>query len=414
MTGTAKFPDPGALAHLSQRLDPNSSAPIAVGFSGGGDSLALLVLALSLERPVVALTVDHGLNPDSRQWTAQARAAALQLGASWRGLYWVGPKPSTGLPAAARLARHRLLAEAAREEGARIILLGHTSDDLAEAHLMRRTDTPLLALPRVWSPSPVWPEGRGLALLRPLLGASRHGLRQFLTARGLSWLEDPANQDLKYARARARKALDGQDDDLQAPEQAAPPALSTRAAQVRFDLAGRAALDRTLFEGTSHSLAQRLLGALILSVSGAERPARGVELARLLARLAAPGDFSATLCGARVSARGQAVSLVRQAPDPRSPRIPAFGVFDGRFECAAPLHFLSGYAAGLGPEDHRRLRRIPAEARPTLPVWLDADGRPHLPAPIGICAVSVRALAPDRFAFACGQIAHEGQLASQS
>ena len=90
---------------------------MALALSGGGDSVALLHLAADWARargrPLLALTVDHGLNPDSARWTAEAAEAARAAGADWRGLTWDGDKPATGLTAAARAARHRLIGEAA-------------------------------------------------------------------------------------------------------------------------------------------------------------------------------------------------------------------------------------------------------------------------------------------------------------
>jgi tRNA(Ile)-lysidine synthase len=84
-------------------------------------------------------------------------------------------------------------------------LLGHTADDLAEAAAMRAEGSSV-SDPRYWSPSPVWPEGRGVMLLRPLLGERRAALRAWLSGRGETWLDDPANDDPRSARARARRA----------------------------------------------------------------------------------------------------------------------------------------------------------------------------------------------------------------
>ncbi len=137
-----------------------------------------------------------------------AGTAARAAGADWRGLAWTGDKPATGLTAAARAARHRLIADAAREAGARVVLFAHTADDIAEAERMRAEGSTLGRL-RDWSPSPAWPEGRGLMLQRPLLDARRAELRAWLRDQGAGWIDDPANEDPRFARARARRALDG-------------------------------------------------------------------------------------------------------------------------------------------------------------------------------------------------------------
>ena len=199
---------------LDRRLSRDVSAPIALALSGGGDSLALLTLAADWAkangRKLLALTVDHRVQADSATWTAFARDAALRTGAEWRGLVWDGEKPTTGLQAAARAARHALIADAAREAGASVVLFAHTRDDVREAGRMRDEGSTLGRV-REWSPSPAWPEGRDLFVLRPLLEISRAALRDDLRARGLDWIEDPANTDLHYARSRARAALDATD-----------------------------------------------------------------------------------------------------------------------------------------------------------------------------------------------------------
>lgn len=60
---------------------------------------------------------------------------------------------------------------------------------------------------RDWSPSPVWTEGRGLMLLRPMLGAGRGEVRDWLAGQGADWIDDPGNEDVRYARSRARAFL---------------------------------------------------------------------------------------------------------------------------------------------------------------------------------------------------------------
>ncbi|WP_292046036.1 tRNA lysidine(34) synthetase, partial [Brevundimonas sp. UBA5718] len=130
------------LTRLDARLSRDVEQPLVLALSGGGDSIALLRLAAEWAktrgRRLLALSVDHGLNPESGRWNAFAEQAARAVGGDWRGLRWDGDKPQTGLTAAARSARHRLIAEAARTAGARVVLFAHTADDIAEADLMRR------------------------------------------------------------------------------------------------------------------------------------------------------------------------------------------------------------------------------------------------------------------------------------
>ena len=181
-----------------------------MALSGGGDSVALLHLAAEWAgakgRRLLALTVDHNLNAMSADWTRFAGEAARAVGADWRALSWTEAVPGPGLTARARAARHGLIAEAARAAGARVVLLAHTLDDVAEADWMRARGSTLGRV-REWSPSPVWPQGRGLMLLRPLLDERREGLRVFLKARGQGWVEDPANADQRFGRSGARAAL---------------------------------------------------------------------------------------------------------------------------------------------------------------------------------------------------------------
>ena len=393
-------------AALDRRLDRASRAPLAVGFSGGGDSLFLLKAVLELDRPVLALVVDHGLQGDSARWTADAVAKALALGAQARALVWTGDKPSTGLPAAARRARHALLADAAREAGAKVLLLGHTASDLAEGVAMRAEGS-TVSDPREWAPSPVWPEGRGVFLLRPLLDLTRDEIRQALAAQGETWLDDPANDDLRYARARARAS----GPDGVSPVESAPCSPPT----FEIDRAGAIHLPR--------EVAAAHLAAGLLCAAGTERPPRGERLARLVERLRAGESFTATLAGARVEA-GEDVLICRDAGEtargglaPLALAPGETGVWDGRWDIAAgtaPLtvEALKGKASSLSPAQRAALSTIPAAARPSLPLMVRKGAAPYCPALDGPDLAAegnepARPLVLDRFRAAIGLIDQE-------
>jgi tRNA(Ile)-lysidine synthase len=366
-------------AALDRRLDPTSAAPLAVGFSGGGDSLFLLKTVLDWARPrgrpVLALTVDHGLQPDSERWTADAVAKAEALSAQAHVLAWTGDKPRAGLPAAARHARHALLANAARAAGARVLLLGHTASDLAEGAAMRAEGS-TVSDPREWAPSPVWPAGRDVFVLRPMLSLSRAAIRETLAAEGETWLEDPANADLRYARARARAA--GMGETFSEPTPLSPPPSFS------VDPSGVIRLPR--------DAAAAPLAAALLCAAGTERPPRGERLERLVQRLRGGEAFTATLAGARIEA-GDEVLICRDAGEtargglaPLALSPGEMGVWDGRWEVTAgavPLTVvaLKGSASSLSPDQRARLASIPASARPSLPLFLRHGAAPA-PAPL--------------------------------
>ena len=320
-----------------RRLLTHTSQPLAVALSGGGDSVALLRLAADWAarngRPLLALTVDHGLHPDSPAWTDFAAERAQESGAVVRTLKWEGDKPAAGLPAAARAARHALLATAAREAGATVILLGHTADDVSETERMRAGDAAGIGRLREWAPSPAWPEGRGVMLLRPMLGLRRADLRTWLAARGDIWLDDPANEDRRFARVRARQ--DGDGARREGPSANRDAALAAQADPVEAgpDASLRIPLSALLDRPT----ALRLLAIAAVCAGGGHRPPRSLQVERALVGL--EGGEVAGLCGARLERRGGHVMVSLEPGERRrNPRPNVDGVVDGRFDAhGAPL-----------------------------------------------------------------------------
>jgi tRNA(Ile)-lysidine synthase len=418
------MPQRAAIAVLDRRLDSGSRAPLAVAYSGGGDSLALLVVACAwaaaVDRPVIALHVDHRLQAMSGAWADRAQAQADRLGARFMRLTWDAPKPTTGLPAAARAARHSLMAEAARAAGCRVLLMGHTLDDQLENAVMRAAGAPVGALSE-WSPSPSWPQGRGLFLLRPLLAIRRAALREGLAAGGLAWIDDPANDDSRYARARARRAL-GSSSAVPPP----PADIRALAAACRPTAWGGFEIDRAALAAAPVEQALRLLQIALACASGAPGLARPGRARGLLARIAAPGAFVASLAGARVEAGSSAI-LAREAGEAaRGGLAPLMlepgqaAVWDGRFEVVAQqsgwrVEALRGQMSRLDPADVARLRDVPVFVRPSLPVLrapddLVAPGRLALAgqgAHIGFIETSLSVLCEHRFAAAAGLVSRE-------
>lgn len=402
------------LAPFDRRLEPAAPHPIAVALSGGADSLLALRLTLAWARQhgrgVIALIVDHGLQPQSAEWTAFAARTARALGAGARTLIWRGPHPATGLPAAARAARHRLLAEAARAAGARVIVTGHTASDAAENAVLGQGRL------EEWSPSPAWPQGRGVFLLRPLLALSREAVRRRLAAEGAVWIDDPANTDRRHPRVRARQGLE------------TTPASSLRNSTPSAPLAAGAAfegggisLSRVEFRAAGPAArAQFTRAALVCSGGGSVIP-RSASISRLCEAIAGPDDVTATLCGARVIASPERILVVRNAGDITrkglAPLALAQGeaaVWDGRYalkaEGAGQILALRGRSRLPPPDQRRALLAWPAAARPALPLILRQDGTATCPILASGSGDEAQWLVPARFLGACGLITREGQL----
>jgi tRNA(Ile)-lysidine synthase len=187
-----------------------STAKIAIALSGGGDSMALACLAHGFlagrgeQDRLFAVTVDHGLRPESAGEAERAGEFCAALGIDHEIRRWDGDKPAAGLQAAARDARYRLLAEAARNAGCGMVLTGHTLDDQAETVAMRQARGPGRGLSGI---APATLYARRTWFVRPLIVLRRADLRAFLKERGQDWVDDPSNFDPRFERVRLRGSL---------------------------------------------------------------------------------------------------------------------------------------------------------------------------------------------------------------
>lgn len=338
---------------LFSAVDVSGSPTVLVAVSGGGDSMALLDLAGACFGPgrIAAATVDHGLRQGS---AAEAQAVAdfcAARGIRHLTLRWDGAKPSSGLQAAARAARYRLLAQAARDLGATILLVGHTADDQAETVSMRAARG----------------SGRGMAgmapatlldgwlwLVRPLLGIRRTDLRAHLARRGLSWFDDPTNENPAYERVRTRRDLSGPgavEHALALAEAAAEARRGAGEAAARLIRAcsmpfpGLFRLDARAFTPADPA-AVYALRLLLATAGGTPHLPDEARSAALLARFCEP-RLRATLSRAAVERRGDAIWLRREARGlPASGPPPPSALWDGRYRLSRTDDILVAPLAG--------------------------------------------------------------------
>lgn len=386
--------DAAEFAGLMRHLGPFERAPrLAVACSGGPDSLALTVLAArwAAERggSATALIVDHGLRASSSAEVAATVRRLAARGIAAEVLPWAGPKPATGVQAAARAARYERLQGWCRAHGVLHLLTAHHLDDQAETLLMR--------LARGG-------EGDGLAamsalleladcrLLRPLLSVRGERLATTLRAAGLEWVDDPSNDDPRYERVRIRRALAAAGLDplglaaSAAGHARARMALEAASARLLADSAslspaGFARLDPAAVAAASEEVARHALARLLQAIGGRTYAPAAASLGRLLAGIVRDGGAArGTLGGCRLaSAPGGDLLVAREARNLPASRPLAAGErfrWDGRFEVACPVRLRTRmWLAPLG--GHAAVaRHLPSAARAAAPALFDVDGMP--------------------------------------
>jgi tRNA(Ile)-lysidine synthase len=314
---------------------------LVLAVSGGPDSTALLVLAARWRKrarrgpKLTAVTVDHGLRPESRREAILVKALAKRLGVLHRTIPWCGDKPTTGVQAKARAARYHLLTDAARRAGASHVLTAHTLDDQGETVLIRMARgsglTGLAAMSRV---TPL----NGRLLVRPLLGLPKARLVATLRSAGIPFVEDPSNIDPRFTRARLRTLMPELASEGLGPERLARLAHRIRRADAAIETMVDAAagflqdpwsgkgpivINAAAYATLPAEVALRLMGRA-LALAGDEGPVELGKLEAFMASLAAAltnkppaGRFRRTLAGALVTLAHDRI-IVESAPARRN------------------------------------------------------------------------------------------------
>ena len=366
---------------------------MAIGVSGGADSVALALLAHGWARArggtVDALTVDHGLRPEAAREAAQVGTWLSDRGIRHRILAWVGPRPQRGVQAAARAARYGLLEGWCAEQGVLHLLLAHHRNDQAETLLLRLArGSGLDGLAGMAAAV----EHAACRVLRPLLGVPRTRLVATLEAVGQRWIDDPSNQDRTYARSRLRQRLAALDEpEVMAERLAAAAArLGTNRAALEGDVAALLArvavihpagflrLDAAGLVAAPEEVGLRTLATVLTMVGGGNHPPRLERLARLYRLLPDGLGGGRTLGGCRILARRGGVlvsrepaAVARPVPAPPGSTI----AWDGRFRLSLPADAPRGLTLGaLGAARPEAAKGLPAAARPSLPALRDEHG----------------------------------------
>lgn len=397
---------------LKQKLEGmgvNLALPQAVAVSGGPDSLALALLLNEICN-VEAVTVDHGLRPEA---TGEARFVGdvmARRGIAHTILTWEGEKPSSGIPAAARAARYKILADWCEKKSINNLYLAHHMDDQAETFLMRLSrGSGVYGLAAMSAKSPLMGSGGKVELIRPLLEYPKSRMMAALQTLGESWVEDPSNQDLQYDRVKAREYLAGEPLLALDTEKLAKTANRMQRTRKALDHyadaflrdavtlydAGYGELDINALGNPPDEIGLRALSRLVRHISGADYGPRMEKLERAYTSLRGENFQGQTLSGCQLVAMGKSVIIARERAAVDQQPWSGEDIWDGRFEL---IQTGEGEVKALGEEGWRQLKDedstlknspIPHICRLTLPaLWSQNKiiAQPHLGFGAGLAA----------------------------
>jgi|GEM_PF-406099 len=190
--------------YLLKELRWDVQTPLLVGFSGGGDSTALLDLLHRSSCNVIAAHLNHGLRPeaDAEQAVCEElcleRSIPLVIGKA--NVTKLARDRKMGIEEASREARYAFFRQTAHQTDCRFISIAHTRSDQVETILLNLT------------------RGGGLAalsgmqvldgdLFRPLLPFDHSDSIQYCKDQDLAFCHDSSNENLEYSRVRIRKQV---------------------------------------------------------------------------------------------------------------------------------------------------------------------------------------------------------------
>ncbi len=373
---------------LSMILQGPAPKGVGLAVSGGGDSMAMLhMLGPALRDrgiPVAVATVDHGLRPEAAAEAAFVARTCAGLGLPHDTLRWSGWDGHGNLPAAARDARYRLLADWATGRGLDRVALAHTEDDQAETFLMRLArGSGVDGLSAMQGATSRF----GLRWLRPYLHVPRAGLRDWLNGRGLDWVEDPSNTDPASERVRIRQALPvleglGISRDailfsavrLSFARNALREIASVAADRMATEMAGAVVLDVPALRLLPYETQLRLLSEALRWLSSAPYPPRLSALQPILPEVTR--GKTRTLHGALLIGTKDRLILARELRPVAGLETPTTALWDNRWHLDGPHEpGLTLRALGEGIRDcDWRATGLPRQALLATPaVWRGAD-----------------------------------------
>ena len=281
---------------------------MAVGVSGGVDSVALLHWLVEFGADVVCLHVNHNLRDAAATEATYVQDLCKKLGVECHVFSWDGEKPENGLEDAARIARYKFMTDFCHKNKIKILLTAHQADDQIETFWMnlgRGSGVYGLAAMRGVG------EMNGINIVRPLLGVFRRELQEYCDSRGIKYFADEMNDDPHYTRVKIRQNRHLVQDALGISDERILLAIQNMGRvreslengveklvnHVVFD--GRAMFGDSFLFDLSPDIRLKFLGTLVRKIGGNRYQARLDSLMRALDNLHSDCKFTIGHCTVR-------------------------------------------------------------------------------------------------------------------
>ena len=181
---------------------------IAVGVSGGPDSMALVYLAnewIKLKKgKLLALVFDHGLRHNSRKETFNVKKMLKNFGIKAVIIKVKKNKIIKKNMAQARDNRFDGLIKYCKKNNILHLFLGHHFDDNLETYLIRKIAGSNLQGLGAMSQITYF---KNIQIFRPFININKLSIYNFNKKNNLNYINDPSNIDINYTRVKIRNFL---------------------------------------------------------------------------------------------------------------------------------------------------------------------------------------------------------------
>ena len=295
--------------------------PMALGVSGGVDSMCLLYWLHEIGANITCLHVNHQLRPQADIETEYVKSVCEKLNIPCHIFYWNDDKPTKGLEAAAREVRYQMMTDFCHENNIEYLLTAHQSDDQIETFLLNLARGSgldgLCAMPKKNTID-------GVNVIRPMLNLTKQNCRDYLIHLGVKWCEDESNKDIKYKRNKIRYLINQiEDKDILVKRIANTIEILQEVRETIDDLIDR--MDKKIIKYDKNSaffnkndllvltkyLQKSLITKCILKLAGKEYKPRLYQIENIITSITEEKDFKRTIMNLIIKKKGDIVEIYK-------------------------------------------------------------------------------------------------------